>query len=94
MKLSAVVFARLIARVTLITNWQFDKTNLEDIYDMIEFEVPEPQFNKVDSKKVVDLLSSMQDKFSMIPAIRAYRELTGAGLMEAKNVIEIYYKNN
>ena len=88
MKLNAITFARLIARITLITNWRFNKVDLEDIYDIIEFEVPEPQPNKADCEKVNGLLFAMNDKSSIIPAIKVYRELTGVGLKEAKDAIE------
>lgn len=92
MKLSAVVFARLIARITLITNWQFNKFDLEDIYDMIEFEVPEPRPNKVDPKKINDFLIALKNvnDGGYIPAIVCYRELTGCTLLTSKNAIEAF----
>lgn len=92
MKLNVVTFARVIARITLITNWNFNRMDLEDIYDMIEFEIPEPQPNKVDRQKLDGLLFALKEVNSgkSIEAIKCYRELTGCTLLTSKNAIDAF----
>lgn len=95
MKLNVITFARVIARITFITNWNFNRTDLEDIYDMIEFEVPEPQPNKVDQIKLNSFIVELEEakKGKIIPAVKIYREFTGCSLLEAKTTIEHFCKN-
>lgn len=90
-KLDAISFASIISKISSQYAITFKKVDLDDIYDMIEFEVPEPQSNKARCEEVNELLKAMNDKISIIPAVKAYRQLTGCGLKEAKDAIERFY---
>jgi ribosomal protein L7/L12 len=86
MKLDKIKFAKLIHHIT-----QFGfNGDVEDIDDMIDINVPEAP--KALTHEVDELLRCMLSANSdgFIPAIKAYRVLTNAGLKEAKEAIERY----
>jgi hypothetical protein len=89
MKLDKIKFAWLIAFVTK-HGATLGSYEIEDIDGMISFEVPEAKTVKASCNDVDELLRQLNKPDGFIPAIKAYRVLTGAGLKESKEAIERY----
>jgi ribosomal protein L7/L12 len=89
MKLDKIRFAWLIAFVTK-HGATLSSYEIEDIDGMLEFEVQSQPANKVACGDVDELLRQLNKPDGFIPAIKAYRVLTGAGLKESKEAIERY----
>lgn len=89
MKLDKIKFAWLIAFVTKhgATLGQYE---IEDIDNVCTFNAPEAKPNKINASEVDELLREIMSPDGFIPAIKAYRSITGAGLKEAKEAIERY----
>lgn len=90
MKLDKIKFARLIGFIQRQYAISFSATELHEIDNMIDIDAPEA--SKALTHEVDELLRCMLSANSdgFIPAIRAYRVLTGAGLKESKDAIERY----
>jgi hypothetical protein len=88
MKLDKIKFAKLVRYISGIqSQGDFDVEYLDDLID-----VPTPVHNiKVDANDVNELLKQMiNPDGGFINAIKAYRNLTGAGLKESKEAVEKY----
>jgi hypothetical protein len=87
MKLDKIGFARLVnylgQRITL------SNSELEDLDSLIDFDVT-PEKVYIGCANVDELLRQIINPDGFIPAIKAYRALTGAGLKEAKEAVERY----
>lgn len=84
-------FSQLISYITMLTNHNHTVLHSQHIEYIDQLVKPTPMFdNKVPFDKVDLLLSLMQEKTKKIEAIKAYRDLTGAGLKEAKDAVEKY----
>jgi ribosomal protein L7/L12 len=99
MKLDNIRFARVISYISAtICNYQLSVGVIEDLNDLIDFEVPTPVelpvstsiFGKASETDVNKLLYAFSAGDRKIEAIKAYRSLTGAGLKESKEAIEKY----
>lgn len=87
MKLDKITFARVVKFITeLRPEIWFD---IEELDDLIDIEVPAAQ-TKASCADVDELLKQLNDVDGFIPAVKAYRVLTGAGLKESKEAIEKY----
>lgn len=90
MKLDRIKFATLVAYIgTLRPEHEIDLYSLDKL---TEVEVTPVSTGFVDVKNVDELLRCMQERLTggLIPAIKAYRVLTNAGLKEAKEAVEKY----
>ena len=87
MKLDRLKFAELIGYVSSF--YRMEKEDIEKIDSLIDIEVP-VQTNHVPCEAVDDLLKQMLAG-EKIPAIKAYRVLTGAGLKESKDAVEKHW---
>ena len=87
MKLDKIKFGRLVA---FLSRNGFDgyEDNIQCLDDMIEIDIPKQEY--VEVAKVDELLRQLNAHDGFIPAIKAYRVLTGAGLKESKEAIERY----
>lgn len=92
MKLGKHEFARLIAHIQCLmgSGKKLAAYDIEDIDNIIDFDVPQPEKAHVSSANVDDMLKSIADN-RKIDAIKAYRHLTGLGLKESKDAIEAYW---
>lgn len=90
MKLDKIKFARLISYIQALTNRPYDEFEIGQIDTMIDLNLPPVAVGIVPAKAVDELLAAMQagHNAGFIPAIKAYRAITGAGLKEAKDAIE------
>lgn len=86
MKLDKMTFAKLVKFICDLNpeNW----VDLEKLDELINIDVPVQSPAKANPAEVDELLRAMTDPSSYIPAIKAYRVVTGAGLKEAKEAIE------
>lgn len=90
MKLDRIGFATLIAYIgSLRPEHEIDVYHLDKL---TEINVEPVSTGFVEAEKVDELLRCMQGrlKVGLIPAIKAYRALTNAGLKEAKEAVEKY----
>ena len=89
MKLDKIKFASLIGFISC--RYALTITP-DDIYEMdaiIEFQIPD--LAKADVNTVERLMSLMYQNTQKIEAIKAFRDLTGAGLKESKDAVERYW---
>lgn len=94
MKINETNFGALVSYVTHIGNVMLDMVAVSQLRLMVEqCEIPVPTVDRsiVSEAVVNDLLSSMNQHGKKIEAIRAYRNLTNAGLKEAKDAVEKYW---
>lgn len=91
MKLDKIKFAKVIAFIVDANRSGFDDDAIETLDRMIDVNVPEVKA-KADCGDVDELLRCMitATDAGFIPAIKAYRVLTGAGLKESKEAVEKY----
>ena len=87
-KLNRLQFAKLVAHCCG-NGMSQGEWEIERVDELCEFEVP-TQINYVSCEAVDDLLKQIT-LGEKIPAIKAYRVLTGAGLKEAKDAVEKYW---
>ena len=85
MKLDKLKFANLIS---YISKYDFNG-DIETVDELCDIDVPIAN-QWVDVEKVDELLRQLNAVDGFIPAIKAYRVLTGAGLKESKEAIERY----
>ena len=89
MKLDRLKFAKLIGFITSqvgsMTDWV-----ISDLDDMIDVDLPAQKVVGANASDVDELLRQLNAPDGFIPAIKAYRVLTGAGLKESKEAIERY----
>lgn len=92
MKLDKIKFARLIAYIQdLKEQTQVLETyQIEYIDELTEINVEPVKINQVPYGEIDNLLFQIGHADGFIPAIKAYRALTGQGLKEAKEAIERY----
>jgi len=83
MKLSRIKFAKLISEITRQHGIDMTENEIEDIDNLVDVDIPEPK-NVVDPALVDKLLLEIGRGEGFIEAIKAYRDLTGAGLKESK----------
>jgi hypothetical protein len=90
MKLDRFKFARLVQYITNLNHQEW--LDLNELDKLTEMDVEPVKTDKVPCELVDELLKRMLlgDK---IPAIKAYRVLTGAGLKESKDAVEQYWLN-
>lgn len=88
MKLDKIKFAKVVA---FISNG-FCVDDVQTLDDMIDVDVKPISTGFIEAEKVDELLRCMQERLKggLIPAIKAYRALTNAGLKEAKEAVEKY----
>lgn len=93
MKLDKIKFAGLISYISTVTGKELSKGIIVNIDDYIDVEAPRYDVF-VDMEKVNELLSYLttSTEAGLIPAIKAYRALTNASLLEAKAAVEKYRK--
>lgn len=94
-------FATLISYVTMIANrcgtQCLAKDDIDEIGKLVvdlmpvQTDVPPQQRNVVGEDDVDNLLRLMAAKEQKIDAIKAYRQITNAGLKEAKDAVERYW---
>lgn len=86
MKMNMLKFAAFVSYLTAKCGNTFDAYELETVEHYIK------QFTeaKATEAEVNELLKEMNNPTGIIPAIKAYRVLTGAGLKEAKDAVEKY----
>ena len=89
MKLDKIGFARLISFIGTLTNRDLDNDEIEWIDRQIDIEAPVAPA-KAACADVDELLRQLNAPDGFIPAIKAYRVLTSAGLKESKEAIERY----
>lgn len=90
MKLDKIKFATLVAYIgSLRPEHDIDLYSLDKLTDV---DVAPVSTGFIEAEKVDELLRCMQERLQggLIPAIKAYRALTNAGLKEAKEAIEKY----
>lgn len=89
MKLDKIRFATLIGYLSRISGQTFAVDEIVEIDGIIDVPVPEPV---VSPSRIDELLTCMitANEAGFIPAIKAYRSLTGSGLKESKEAIEKY----
>lgn len=90
MKLDKIKFARLIGMVTSFAGRTLDSDEIEAFDYVCDVDVPVLPASRVPEKDVNELLMQINSPDGFIPAIKAYRVLTGVGLREAKEAIERY----
>lgn len=91
-KLDKIKFAVLVAFIVEEARNGFDDEAIAKLDGMIDIELPEQPVTKASMTEVDELLRCMMTATDagFIPAIKAYRVLTGAGLRESKDAIERY----
>ena len=91
MKLDRLKLAKVIAFIgNIVSRQNIDSADVDILDDMIDIEVPTQPANKASCDDVDELLRQLNAPDGFIPAIKAYRVLTGAGLKESKEAIERY----
>lgn len=86
MRLDKIRFARVISLVSRFAGRSLFDDEMQDLDAAMDIEVP-TQTNYVPVEAVDELLKTMAYG-EKIPAIKAYRVLTGAGLKESKDAVE------
>lgn len=94
-------FATLISFITMVVNRNssqcLDKDDIDELGKLVvdlmpvPANVPSMQRATVSEENVNTLLQLMSAKTEKIEAIKAYRQITNAGLKEAKDVVERYW---
>jgi len=89
MRLDKIKFAKLIGFLERVHALNFDESDIEALDYIIDVDIPKAS-EYVEAAKVDELLRQLNATDGFIPAIKAYRVLTGAGLKESKEAIERY----
>ena len=90
MKLDKLKFAMVIGFIQRQYAISFSVNELYEIDNMIDVDVPVADVKYPLARDVDDLLRQLNAPDGFIPAIKAYRNLTGQGLKESKEAIERY----
>jgi ribosomal protein L7/L12 len=92
MKMDRIAFATLAGFIADRFGARLDQQDVQALDDMIDIEVPVPPaiVPNASESDVIELLRQISHPDGFIPAIKAYRVLTGAGLRESKEAIERY----
>lgn len=92
MKLDKFSFAKLIGFIERSHALNLSKSQIESIDDIIDIEMPEQEKIYPKTSDIEYLLAAI--KYGRkIEAIKGYRNLTGMGLKESKDMIEKYWNN-
>lgn len=91
MKLDRLKFAKLIAHCCG-NGMSQGEWEIERVDELCEFEVHTQPLNVANCGDVDNLMMLMADGTRKIEAIKAYRQLTGAYLKEAKDAVEKYWQ--
>lgn len=94
MKLDKLKFAKLVQFISMSLNCDLSHQTIQELDAMIDIPAPIPYYNQsVSVEKVDELLNCLFNpppSGGIIPAIKAYRALTNASLLEAKTAVEKY----
>lgn len=90
MKLDKIKFARLIAFLQVKSKFLLEIDDINQLDDLIDINVEPVSTGKASEADVNELLRQIGNEDGFIPAIEAYRSLTGAGLKEANEAIVRY----
>lgn len=88
MKLNKIKFAALVSAVSRFTSYTINEDEASLMDELIDIDEPKRQY--VPYQTVDELLAQIINPDGFIPAIKAYRALTGEGLKESKEAIERY----
>ncbi len=91
MRLDKIRFARLVAFITTLNPQSH--IDLEYLDSLCDINVKPVSTELIEASRVDDLLRYMQ-RGEKINAIKAYRSLTGASLLESKNAVELHWGLN
>src|SRR5579859_3593453 len=91
MKLDKIKFATLISYLTRHCEANLRSDDLAEIDDIIDVDVVTQKVVSCNPDRLNDLLELMKNGQKKIEAIKVYRDLTGEGLKESKDVIEAYW---
>lgn len=95
MKLDKIRFARLISHIQywVSKGHMISECDIEDVDNLCQFEVPEAPVHATypSTSDINVLMFLMAEGTRKIEAIKTYRNLTGRGLMESKNLVEKYW---
>lgn len=88
-----IKFARMI---NLLSRWGMRELDQHEMLELAKLTTIEPtnipmQRTTVSEEDVNILIMHMNSKTSKIEAIKAYRQITNAGLKEAKDAVERYW---
>ncbi len=81
-------FAAFISYLTAKCGNTFNAFEVETVAQYVTSLVP----NKASEADIQTLMAEMNNPTGIIPAIKAYRALTNAGLKEAKDAVEKHYR--
>ena len=91
-----VKFGKLVSYVTGLCGYKLQDNDITSLLDAVEacYPAPEPLGHR-HSADLVGIIRVFEELKAgrKIGAIKELRNMTGAGLMEAKNAIEIIYEN-
>lgn len=91
MKLDRIKFAKLVSWLSYRFNIEIHNyDDLETLDQLCDVYVQPVATQYVEASKVDELLNEINRNDGFIPAIKAYRSLTGVGLKEAKEAVERY----
>lgn len=88
-KLDKIKFAQLISYISHITGSTLATEEVAAIDATIDVEAPEKVLKLDELHELMRCMMTAKDE-GFIPAIKAYRTLTGVGLKEAKDAVEKY----
>lgn len=85
-----IKFAQMINRLTIWGMREISMHEMQELNDLVKPDVP--QVPVISMEKVDVLLAAMKEagQGKKIEAIKAYREITNAGLRESKEAVERY----
>lgn len=93
MKLDRIKFAKLVGWLSYRFNIKIhDYDDLATLDQLCDVNVEPVATQYIEVNKINELLDQMNMNNGFIPAIKAYRALTGAGLKEARDSVEKYRK--
>jgi hypothetical protein len=90
MKLNKIKLAVLIGWLCQAKDIDLNSSEVEMIDNFIDVDMPQPEVAYPSVAAINDLLYTIGNPDGFIPAIKAYRALTGLSLKEAKEAIERY----
>jgi ribosomal protein L7/L12 len=91
MKLTRTQLAKLIGFIERNYAVNMSENQIEDIDDIIDVEVPQPEVVRPSNDAVERLMMFMAGGTNKIDAIREHRAITGMGLKESKEAVERYW---
>lgn len=90
MKLDKIKFARLLNYIGARLGCEMSSECVNELDDLITFEAPEAKANPADLNELMRAIHAGEK----IAAIKAYRTMTGYGLKESKDAVELGWKSN